>query len=137
MKKFLFAALVTFSLSTTALAQEMVTVNNTDQASTVKLLTGMFEGYCATEIPFGEDAYTPAHSTKHFPWTTISVICSHAFPCQAEIFVGDSVSCLQSEGDVSLGKATLFEDGSINIDSFESDKYFLTIDGNTLILNQK
>lgn len=126
-----------FAITNDDLGKDFTMVNNTNIASTVKLLTGMFDGYCATEIPFGSDAFTSPHSSKSFDWRTIKLICSNKFPCQAEIYVGDSVSCQTGQGDVAIGTALLNDDGSVQLLKMTSADYDIQVSGSTVTLSHK
>lgn len=142
MKKLIIAASIALASSlsfagTDETASNLTFVNNTDLSSTVKLLSGMFDGYCATEIPFGSDAYTTAHNSKSFDWRTIKLICSNTFPCKAEIYVGNSVSCQPGQGDKAIGNALLNSDGSVTLLNMTSSDYEIQVSGSTITLNQR
>ena len=126
-----------FAVEPDDIGKDFTMVNNTSISSTVKLLTGMFNGYCATEIPFGADAYTTPHSQKTFDWRTIKLICSNTFPCKAEIYVGNSVSCQASQGDVAVATALITSSGKVELLGMTSPDYDIQVNDSTVILSEK
>ena len=136
------ACILFFSISTNA-SISLTFINQTSLPSTVKVLTGQFANTCATEIPFGIDAFTLPYSEKVFYESKITIMCGGAIlpdnPCRAEFYVGGEIGdqiCDEAMGEKSVGSATLYADGHIEIDTIKNNEYDIAVNGNKVTLRK-
>jgi len=124
LKNILLVGALASALPLAAMAQNLVTVNNGNSTSAVKIVSGSLAGTCTGNIPFGS---TPAHSTTQTPWLTVEGLCAGSgATCNAQVFMTKDCSGAPV-ADVTLTLAN----GNITSDNSEvtTGPYSVTING--------
>jgi hypothetical protein len=132
-KMALIAATVTMmNLPLLAKADNLITVNNTNEDSTVGVMWGGVE-MCAAKLP-PYYKFTPAHGTSETTPLQINVICKNSFPCVAKIYMNKDCT-----PGTAVADGTLTQVGpgkySVTVSNQKAPYGGITASGSTVTLN--
>lgn len=113
---------------------DLTTINNSNTASTVSLVSPTGKEQCVTAIPGQANKYTPAGGTLHVPGIEVGSLCaafSSSTNCIANLYMGPNHNCT---GTI-IAQATLTpQSPTVTLTSKDESRYTVSQDPSTYAL---